>query len=1261
MTIGSLSSGPCCETGKLIVQVMGKDHAPHQKLLLNSKDGGCTYPSRPETLEREPYSCRLEVWDHVAETQLELEIATTEGEPIRLPLLGDTKLTPRQADAQFNQIIPVLPFVALPGSKSPYDLGTPVLARAGYVYVFYRQRLWRELEVRISDTGTTYHDIDVARFRQDEGFTRGERAAIGVALEDIWLPGMWNDRRVLDVELCFSEIQLSASRLERLEQDAALRTQRCSRPDLSYSKERFNRLYKGRPDGEAMLKAFSGFNMLDKVQQLTLAPITAARLNLELSVFPVSLAAPQRARQPGYERLLEHPALYLCDLSGQFPARALEQANAFLAEADKGSAVRDTHYLELSALTDAMQASLPAGEEDSADNLVLWEFQPGVTDVLSKARQRQVCGVLLDDSYHRIRHLRQRLDTHQQLLGVCARYAIQHPHHASALLVHQLIVPPTIGGAKNPLNEVITSLSDTGRQAVNQCTATIQRALVWRHMIAVQNLLVESLQRRITLQTVADHLSQDGFEYVAALYDLSRTLTTLALTPSNVDPLAPGGTIVDAVTQVGFLEAKVSQGQTLLSQITNDSEHPLHLMLWPESDLESVCRPYEAPLDEDKNLGDGRFRATELARFENFPVPDPATRLTLDATLLANLLAGDSLQNFFLINNGKATTAALVGIFENLQGAVDAAENAVGRAEQTLASSKVAAAKADTKSQSAVDQLAKARDEPVSNARRININRQGRGVQQLRSMMPEHFGAAFLLKRNRVTPQHYVFGLEDLPTRSAMPNARYGEYLDPNGNLFRDIDPPFNPHGPLTSGEHHVLVIPRAHKTARLVGDINRKLKAAQEAGHAVGKAENAYVRARSGLSQAIENLDATKSGPVYRFLASTRFCVAVLMLEIWNVSSEGDAFEQTVREKGYLRAGAGWAAAVLDLTIAAEALTAKLSSIQSTQLISRKIFYEISEASASRLLGAKLGEAITKQISVRFFAQVASGALLAGINFYDAWYAWQWNDPAMYGHLTIAAGGLSSIMSSLFGRALTFFGLNLYGWLALFLLGTGIWLVLKLSATPLKTWLASGPFGESGDVDQHLKNPTEALYRLISLLAGIHISINKNPAYEPQAKFNFRADTPQPIRSADKIIRIGSRIPGLIGGFGSVNINAECRLVRIYGKLDKQGMYYETETAVDDHPQIPKGQRITSDSLELFFSTPEEKNTTTWPRKTYNIKWAIRAQITLNREKEILYFPAPSIRDSTLYSPERAMPDFSKINQSFWADEITYGELSNE
>ncbi|EPN47515.1 hypothetical protein A241_28061, partial [Pseudomonas syringae pv. actinidiae ICMP 19094] len=97
-----------------------------------------------------------------------------------------------------NQIVPVLPFVALPGSKTVDDMGAPVLARAGYVYVFYQEKLWRELEIQVSETGNTYHT--------------GERKATGVALEDIWLPALWNNRPVQTLQLCFSEIQLSAAR-----------------------------------------------------------------------------------------------------------------------------------------------------------------------------------------------------------------------------------------------------------------------------------------------------------------------------------------------------------------------------------------------------------------------------------------------------------------------------------------------------------------------------------------------------------------------------------------------------------------------------------------------------------------------------------------------------------------------------------------------------------------------------------------------------------------------------------------------------------------------------------------------------------------------------------------------------------------------------------------------------------------------------------------------------------------------------------------
>ncbi|RMR15006.1 hypothetical protein ALP90_05684, partial [Pseudomonas amygdali pv. ulmi] len=344
------------------------------------------------------------------------------------------------------------------------------------------------------------------------------------------------------------------------------------------------------------------------------------------------------------------------------------------------------------------------------------------------------------------------------------------------------------------------------------------------------------------------------------------------------------------------------------------THRPCTSMLWPECDLQTACAPYVVPVTDDENKGDGRFRATELARFETQPAPDPIAQVTLDATTLANLLAGDSLQNFFLINNGKATTAALVGIFENLQSAADGAANAVAKASQTLASAKGNANSANANVRSANDRLAQMQKRLGANADKINVNRQGRGVQQLRSMMPEHFGAAFLIRRNQATPQHYVFGLEDLPGRESLPKTRYGEYLRPDGTPFGDIAPPHPSSTPLPKGDHLVLVIPRGHKTAQVVGDMNRTLKKAREAAGALGDAEGGHVRAKSGLSEAIEGLDAEKNKAAYRVLGSTPFCLAVLMLEVWNVSSEYEALRQTAREKNDLRAIGGIGGAYLDL-----------------------------------------------------------------------------------------------------------------------------------------------------------------------------------------------------------------------------------------------------------------------------------------------------------------------------------------------------------
>ncbi|MFS2196893.1 hypothetical protein ACCD02_32805, partial [Pseudomonas sp. Pseusp88] len=63
-------------------------------------------------MNRELCSSVLHLWNYYshANLQLWLEIATIGGEPIRLRLPVDLRVTPRQVDAQWNQLVPVLPF-----------------------------------------------------------------------------------------------------------------------------------------------------------------------------------------------------------------------------------------------------------------------------------------------------------------------------------------------------------------------------------------------------------------------------------------------------------------------------------------------------------------------------------------------------------------------------------------------------------------------------------------------------------------------------------------------------------------------------------------------------------------------------------------------------------------------------------------------------------------------------------------------------------------------------------------------------------------------------------------------------------------------------------------------------------------------------------------------------------------------------------------------------------------------------------------------
>lgn len=1231
--LGKLTAGPGCERDKLIVQVIGTGHSKNQRLLMVDQSGvepllALTDEAACETERLTRVHSELFVWDWSAQLkhQLWLEIATTHGPPIRLPLLEDVRVTPRQLEAQWNQIVPILPFAALPGTRSKYDLGTPVLCRSGYVYVFYRDRLWRELEVRQDDELTTYRDIDLQAYRQDQQLSSDYRQASGVDLSDIWLPATWNHQPAEAVQLCFSEIQLSAARLKRLEDDPQLRAQRCQSPALQCESQTFERLFEQQPDGQTMLEAFSAFNAWDAQASDTATKASITWRNLAARAFPLSLIAAQRARQSGFEYVLEHPGRYVCDLSGEFAAQRKTEAKACLDQWEQGTTPALPATFESSAWADCLAALLDQLREKapSADEADLWQAQPTVVDVLAAARERGVCGVLLEDPRHRVRHLVSQIQQQQQLLARYAERASLYPHHASAVMVQQLIVPATIGGQKNPLHACFDKVQEAGRRDINRFTATAERALLWQQLNMAQALLAECLQQPVTQQTLADHLSLEGFDYLAALFAVSQVFASLATVPAQLDPLARNGDVTHALTGLSLYSPQASVGQTLLNDIAHDSAHPLHGMLWPAVDEVALDAPYVRPTEKTVNEGDGRLRAEHLAEFETDPGPYYPQVEHLDGHLLEGLLANGSL-NSTLTGQSKAAASTLISIYENLAGSLETASSAV---------------------------MAQVAPAPAS------AYLHGLGVGLLRSLMPNTFGEMHLINRRDADPQRYhLFGLSDVPTGDQRPRRLMGEYLDAQGRPLAvgNAADAFETPSASRVGNYKLLAMPAAHPTVRSLSELNRRINAVHKADVEARGADNAKVK--GALQRGVDGHADLANSRVHRVLGSLPFAAGVLMLEVWNVRTEWAAAEQVRREKGSLRVGLSFIGAGTDLLIALEMLTVKLAGTESVLAVGRKILFTISD-DAARTLGSSLAvEYLVKKFTLRTLAQIGSGLALAAISLYDAWYAQRWGDDAMWGYLMMAVGGAISALSNLVIPTTVFLGLGPGGWTALILIVIGAGIAWWLTDKPIEEWLVNGPFGtQVHSENAHLLDPQLSFYYLISLLADIRINIGSNPEFVPNTKLDIHNKTPLQVISSNTCIRIESNLPGLISNLGTLNINVQCRL----NTFETKGGRLKSETVpftkmINSQLVQPKAQRFLPQGLELFFQTP--------PNYAFDLiagssgisqHWQVRAQCVLEQKNQRWHFPAPPPKDGTPFGITHTKPNFGSESELYWADELT-------
>ena len=158
------------------------------------------------------------------------------GGQMTIPLLKNARSNIEQEDDQENTLLRIKPLAeiesALPvstGYGAPIYQGKAVaMLRPGYLYIFRRDRLWRELEI---GPDSKVSDVDLAATRKTiespESNLRIKRPAEGEWLDDVLVPVFLQGQSVMhDIRMAYSEVQWDWGYIQKLEADEKARNAR---------------------------------------------------------------------------------------------------------------------------------------------------------------------------------------------------------------------------------------------------------------------------------------------------------------------------------------------------------------------------------------------------------------------------------------------------------------------------------------------------------------------------------------------------------------------------------------------------------------------------------------------------------------------------------------------------------------------------------------------------------------------------------------------------------------------------------------------------------------------------------------------------------------------------------------------------------------------------------------------------------------------------------------------------------------------------
>jgi hypothetical protein len=489
-------------------------------------------------------------------------------ETINIPIIDEESIGPNtlkapQRNYQDNLMVSVHPTLFCDAGELTYSrpisgyeeaIGAPL--RTGWIYVFFRGRLWRELSVVTSEgTAPVLRDTAVAQARTASVVAANDRKATGPELDIIHVPARLNGTDVYNsVHLAFSETQWSWEYINALEQDTGYATARCR------SAMAIKAFLEGQPSLHGTWKR------VDEMPAM-------------------------RARDSAMETDATLPGHWLHDVDG---AKSQQAQDALIAQRDAIEA--DEHTVDADYFIETPSV-YPRWRQQHLHGESLPEISPG-TDVFGTLRDRHLVTLHLRDSLQAARHLAQQMNAALALILALVDNVKKRPFGVTAELFHNNFRRETLpNGLANPLyidggwfdNRIDDSKDGRLQRTLYDVERAALRNFLKEAQAALVRLLKDDRPENLTA-TLRDLFALESGNAAAGYVQTGPLLQVLSLPAHRADPLVlPQDSDAHGDDEAASMALMIAKG-----------EHPLGVMLLPFQNSPRECRVGDATLSNLK-------------------------------------------------------------------------------------------------------------------------------------------------------------------------------------------------------------------------------------------------------------------------------------------------------------------------------------------------------------------------------------------------------------------------------------------------------------------------------------------------------------------------------------------------------------------------------------------------------------------------------------------------------------------------------------